>query len=144
MQLDLYFNKSESIVIGKEMEQVGSAITGVLHSMEDVSNPVFEIHADTVPATNYCYCAELGRYYFITSIDSIRNGLFRLNCHVDVLETYKTPILQQFAIVARSEKKWNLYGNDQIFKTFQNPIIVTREFPAGFPAPQFILAVAGG
>jgi len=35
----------------------------------------------------------LGRYYFIDEIVNNGNGLFTLNCSLDVLETFKTEIL---------------------------------------------------
>lgn len=144
MQLQLYSNNSEVNVIGKDLTAIGDPVLGVLHLVTDVSDPAFELKSDTVPEANYCFCPELGRYYFITRTESIRNGLFRIYCHVDVLETYKNDILNQFGVVARSEKRWNLYGNDMLFKTFQDPIVVTRQFPNGFPAPHYILAVSGG
>lgn len=144
MNLQLYNNKSEQVVINKTIEAVGSPISGVFHAETGIMNPSFEIRSDDTPAANYCFVPEIGRYYFITNISSIRNGLWLIECHEDVLETYKLDILAQKAIVSRSENKWNIYGSDGAFKTYQNPHILTKTFPNGFPAPTYILTVAGG
>ena len=84
-----------------------------------------------------------GRSYFVNNITSVRNGVFEISAHVDVLSSFKTQIRGNAAIIRRQENKWNLYLNDGVFKVYQNPMVLTKEFPNGFSAPEFVLAVAG-
>ena len=64
-------------------------------------------------------------------------------CHVDALTSFANDIKANTAIIKRNENKWNLYLNDGTFKIYQNPDVLTKEFPSGFNAQEFILAVAG-
>ena len=42
---------------------------------------------------NYCYITEFKRWYFINEIIPYPQGLFRIKCRVDVLESYRQDIL---------------------------------------------------
>lgn len=42
---------------------------------------------------NYCHISELDRFYFIRRVHSLSNAIFQLECECDVLETYKSIIL---------------------------------------------------
>ena len=56
---------------------------------------------------NYCYIEAFKRYYYITDIVSIRQGLWSISMSVDVLMSYKDIIKQQRGIVARNEFDFN-------------------------------------
>ena len=73
----------------------------------------------------------------------VRNGLWQISGHVDVLSTYKDAILQNRAIIQRSESNYNLKLNDGLFKTQQNPRITTIPFGTGFTTSNYVLALAG-
>lgn len=45
--------------------------------------------SDTLPDFNYAYIPDFHRYYFVTEIVSVRNGLWRIGMRVDVLMTYR-------------------------------------------------------
>ena len=94
---------------------------------------------------NYNYIDGFARYYFVNDVKSVRNGVWELSSHVDVLQSFRTGILNQPAIIARQEKYWNLFINDGQFKVYQNSIIGKIPFPSGFSAPTgcYTLAVAG-
>jgi hypothetical protein len=95
-------------------------------------------------SVNYMYIPSFSRYYFINNVISINNEICEVHAHVDVLSTYKDEIRAQRAVVSRQEKKWNLYLNDGVFKTYQNPYIITKAFSSGFTSQHFILTIAGG
>lgn len=95
-------------------------------------------------ASNYIYVPDFNRYYFVKNFNQVLNNVVEFTCHVDVLMTYKDAIKQQRAIVYRQQNRSNLYLNDGVFKVYQNPIVLTREFPSGFTTQSFVLAVAGG
>lgn len=144
ISLVLYQNKSEEIVLDKELTEI-STETATFKRDTNIVNPTFILRLANLPTFNYISCAETGRSYFVRGITSV-NGLWEISCECDVLSTYKEQIRANSAIVKRQENNWNLYYNDGSFRTYQNPHILTRTFPNGFnPSnPSFVLAVAGG
>lgn len=63
----------------------------------DLIAPVFILSWSGVPSWSMMRFE--GRYYFITSIASIRNGLWEISAAVDVLATYKSNILAATAFI---------------------------------------------
>ncbi len=59
-------------------------------------NPTFIITGDDF---GYNYCSWNGRYYFVTDIRSMHNGLTEIDAEIDVLATYKANILNTVAYV---------------------------------------------
>lgn len=122
-----------------------ATVSGTLKNETSIINPVFLVEGDV---SNYVRCNYLtvqafSRSYFVTDIKTVRNGVFEITCHVDVLSTYASGIRSNFAIIKRQENSWNLYLNDGTFKIYQNPNVLTKPFPSGFNTRQFVLAVAG-
>ena len=144
MTLILYANSSEYASLDKELEQI-ITLSGILREESSIIDPVITVEDldDAITAINYAYIPEFGRYYFITNIESVRNHLWRLSLHVDVLHTYAAAIRENSAIIERNENEYDLQLNDGLFKTRQNPRIVQYPFPAGFNTWNFVLAVAG-
>lgn len=144
MNLTLYANNSENIRMDKELTQIAE-LTGTLKEETSVIDPVI-IVSDIdayVTLVNYAYIQEFKRYYFITNIHSVRENLWRLSMHVDVLQTYKLDIRENSGIIERNENLYDLQLNDGLFKTRQNPRIVQYPFPSGFNTWNFVLGVAG-
>ena len=137
---------SEKTRIGKSISTLYTA-HGALRDGTSIINPVIKISGANVPTlrnANYMYIPDFNRYYFITDIKSVRNGLIEISGHVDVLQTYASQIRNNMAIVKRNANSWNLYIEDGLFKTYANPHIFTKEFPSGFKDPSYVLFVAGG
>lgn len=146
MNIKLYKNLSEVNKLEKTIQEIRK-LTGTLKTSTSIVDPkiIIEISiSDIIRNVNYMYIQEFDRYYFIKNITSVRNGLWEFECHVDVLMTYKAQIKNHRAVIKRQENKWNLYLDDGIFKTYQNPSIITKAFPSGFTSQNFILAIAGG
>ena len=145
MIINFYTNLSDPKSLDKNLESRGS-ITGQLRAESDILNPSILCEGDVSSYTNcnYLEIPDFGRSYFVDSFESVRNGLFRVNCHVDVLSTYKTQIRANTAILARSERVWDLYLDDGSFKVDNTPKLITKAFPSGFNNMSFILAVADG
>ena len=140
----LQVNSSEKERLDKNITDIAT-ISGTLREKTSLIDPVIVIEGDL---SNYVNCNNMtiqafNRSYFINNITSVSNNLFEISAHVDVLTTYKTQIRTNDAIIARQEKKWNLYLNDGVFKTYQNPFIVTKAFPSGFTSQHFVFSVAG-
>ena len=53
---------------------------------------------------SYVYWQEFGRYYFVENITQVSNTLYRLDCSVDVLGTYRRQILASSQFVVYAEK----------------------------------------
>lgn len=137
-------NKSEAIKITKTTETI-STVTGVLKESTSIIDPVIKIECNlsTVTSCNYLSIPTFGRFYFVNNITSINNGIVEFSCHCDVLSSFANAIKANKAIIKRQENKWNLYINDGSFRIYQNPMIVTKNFPNGFNTHEFVLAVAG-
>lgn len=146
MRIILYTNESPENQLTKDTTEIAAFTTAVLKDETNILDPVFRLSGATwadVSACNYVIATELGRGYFVRDIVSVRQGVFDLKCHVDVLSSFADAIRNQTAVVHRQENNWNLYLDDGIFKVYQNPNIITKAFPSGFTNQSFVLAVAG-
>lgn len=91
--------------------------------------------------TNYCYINELDRFYYIRNW-TMENGYVILDLEVDVLMTYRKELMNSDVCVARNEKQFNYYLNDDNLKTYAPTRVKTIEFENGFTdTPNFYLAV---
>lgn len=135
---------SEVAAVDKQITEL-TTVQGALRSESSIINPVIEIDGidSYISNLNYIHVPSFGRYYFVRGIESIRNGLWRISAHVDVLYTYRNQIRANKAIIARNEIAYDLKLNDGLFKTQQNPRIAQFEFPGGFTSWNFVLAIAG-
>lgn len=137
-------NKDELNKIRKNPITI-STLNGTLKSETDLIDPVILIERSSVPTNvNYLRIAEFNRYYFITDIRSIRNNLWEITCHCDVLYTYAQDIVSHKAIIARQENDWNLYLDDGVsFKVYSNPRVQQKNFPSGFTGSSYVLIMVG-
>lgn len=143
-QVLLQANNSEKNKLDKDLATI-STISGTLKNETSIVDPVILIEVDLTNLINcnYMTIPSFGRSYFVTNIRSIRRNLVEVSAHVDVLSSFASQIRNNVAIVRRQENRWNLYLNDGVFKVYQNPMVLTREFPTGFSTFEFVLAVAG-
>lgn len=144
MNVTLYKNTSEKAKVGKTLTSA-SAHTGTLREGCEVVNPTIIVEWDNLSDFNYMYIPEFHRYYFITGITSVKKGLWQIDGHCDVLESYKEQIKTQKAVVERQEQKYNLYLNDPDWRIYRNKQVLTRTFPDGFlDTGVYYLTVVGG
>ena len=119
-------------------------LNGTLREETDLVDPVINIEYNgTLTNVNYMYIQEFSRYYFITKIESVRNNLWRIYAHCDVLKTYSEAILGTPCVVARSENRYNLYLNDSAFKAYSNPRLQIAKFPQKFTGEDYVLIMKG-
>ena len=144
MRITFYTNNSEKNALTKSLTQI-VRLDGTLKDGTSIIDPsILCYNIDRFIADiNYFYIDETERYYFINGVEVVRNGLWQISGHVDVLSTYKTAILANRAIIQRSESNYNLKLNDGLFKTQQNPRITTIPFGTGFTTSNYVLALAG-
>lgn len=136
-------NQQELNKINKSPSTVMS-LTGTLREETDIIDPEINVEYNgTLTNCNYMYIAEFHRYYFITKIESIRTGLWRIYAHCDVLKTYAQAILGTECVVARSQSKYNLMLNDAMFKVYANPRVQFINFPNKFSGESYVLVMMG-
>lgn len=141
--ITLMNNQQELNKISKTPATV-MTLTGTLREETDIVDPEINVEYNgTLTNVNYMYIPELHRYYFITKIESIRTGVWRIYAHCDVLKTYAEAILGTECVVARSESRYNLYLNDAAFKVYSNPRLQCANFPNKFNGESYVLIMNG-
>lgn len=114
-------NLTEGLSFSVDLKAGTSVLKPVLLLASPAANPLY--------GYNYMYIQEFGRYYFIDDIKSVRNNMWEISAHVDVLETYRTQILANSAVIKRQQNLYNLYLDDPEFKTYNNSRVQTKRFP---------------
>lgn len=144
MKISFYNNKSEIEKVGKSLDLI-ETIEGNLVNETDIINPTIVLeHDSSIINSNYMYIPTFGRYYFITKIESIRNNVWRISAHVDVLETYKTQIKSQTAIVDRLSNEESPYIADGRYTFDSYNSYKIQNFGASLSKNlSYILVVAG-
>lgn len=128
MKIILYRNNSENNKIDKNLTLIRE-INGTLREETSIMNPIFEILGNDVLNANYCYIQDFKRFYFITDIESVKNGLWSINCKVDVLDSFKNEIKNNNALIARQENLFNLYLKDDRLNFTSDTFTTYKEFP---------------
>lgn len=104
-------------------------------------NPVVRVTFldDSAPsALNYNYCiltlGETNYPYFIdlNNVVNVGKGVFNVPMTLDLLEFYKSKILDSTAIIERSASAYNMYLRDDLYSAYGYPLIGCKEFPSGF------------
>lgn len=104
MQITLYKNHSERICLTKVID-TALALTGTLRRETSVKTPIITIAGDeTIPFYNYAFIEEFNRYYYITDIKSIRTGIWELSLLCDVLMSFRSDILNAYAVIENTQE----------------------------------------
>lgn len=144
MTIDIRYTSSEPNRVNKSILTL-RRVEGTLRNETTIIDPEILIEGDIsdIAGANYLTIYAFKRHYFIRNIKSIRNGLYMISAHVDVLMTFATAIKENSAIIHRQANDWNLYLDDGALKIYQNPIVLTFPFPQGFSGHMYVLTVAG-
>ena len=114
-------NLSDPRTVYKELAPVGSAgtvLSGTLKEETSILDPEILIEYDHVPEFNYIGIREFGnRYYFVNEVSCVRNNLYRLRCHVDVLFSWWSQIKGTTAVIGRIEEGYDKKMNDTLVPT---------------------------
>lgn len=104
----LYEFSGEKTIVDKSnyLKLVGE-LTGTLRESCSMVSPIMTIVYPNIPTFNYVYIPNFKRYFFVTDITSVRDGLWNITLRVDVLMTYRYKILSQKCIIARNEFDFN-------------------------------------
>ena len=84
----------------------GTVVACTIKTPSSLQAPVVEVNSATIPAYNYAYIPDLGRYYFVTGI-AYNRGLWEISLRVDVLASFKTDIGATSMYFERSSAQQN-------------------------------------
>ena len=146
MYLKLYNNTSEKNAISKTLNNE-TTFEGRLRGECNIKNPVIDIASNgNIPSFNYAYIPEFDRYYFIDNIASIRNGIWSIEMTCDVLMSFRTDILNSYAVINHTQQTdITEYMNSDIWKTLVKDKTDIINFPNGLlETGEYILITAGG
>lgn len=104
MYITLYRNSSDNRTLRKSLTQVSTPLSCDIYGSESIITPRFILEYVGVEA-NYCYVAELNRYYYIRDIVLAPGGQRILMCEVDVLMSNIDEILNLNCLVLRQENE---------------------------------------
>ena len=104
MYITLYRNGSDNRVLRKNLQQISTPLSCDIYGSESIITPRFILEYVGVEA-NYCYVAELNRYYYIRDIVLAPGGQRILMCEVDVLMSNIDEILNLNCLVLRQENE---------------------------------------
>lgn len=152
MLIHVYLNESSDNTINKKL--VESFYTDLKAGPKDLGNSMIQVlisssnlyKARIAHKANYCYIEELERYYFITDIKLLNNGIAELTAKLDVLETFKNIILNSNAIINNAENyNPNYYLQaDSFVSSCRNKTEVIQFNKGLLDNGEFILVTAGG
>ena len=121
----LYNNVSDSRKVNKNLTEL-STINITLYLDTNVETPVFKVK-NFINNANYMYVPDLHRYYYINNY-TLSNQCVYLHCTVDVLETYKTEILNSECLISRSENDYNDNIVDTLAPITENTVYTVKNF----------------
>lgn len=145
MTITLYNQDNDNRVVSKTL---GSAIItlsdAVARDSFDVRAGEITITTDTdISMCNYCYIAELSRYYYIKDITIYRKGVWVISLKCDVLMTFASGIRSLSGTVDRQENKYNGYIPDGEYKQLAYSQITAKAFPNAMNSDTLILMTVG-
>lgn len=141
--------QSDADVIGKTWTDEAT-IEGKLLFDVDILKPKFVIKGN-VSIYNYVYIPDFDRFYYIDAIQAKTGDLMEISLLCDVLQSHAEDILDNYAILERSESNYNDYFNDAQYWTKQDkdiaiaPFKTSAELECAFSRGDntFILTIAG-
>lgn len=147
MEVQFYYNQSDSRVINKRLIEMGNNVfEGVPRGDVSVMNPVIRFESDGILRFNYAYIPELQRYYSVVDRTAFRDGVWDVTFAVDALMSFRGDIMNLSVVVDKQSMGSNgdeyiddgsLVSENVMFQTLY-------EFPNGFnDNGEYILITAG-
>lgn len=150
MQINLFTCTAENERVDKT-DYISNrfAMNGSFRNESNVIDPIILVEK-TNPVKffyNYMYIPDFERWYFITDCKTIRNKLWEIHAHVDVLYTWRDAINKSRAIIDKTAdgSMANLYMDDGSFVMDSRKYNTVIPFSTGLDTDgTFILICAGG
>ena len=122
-------------------------VQGTLKKNTDILSPLIRFLNTTnfnVFDYNYCYISELNRYYFIDDITILSDTIFEVSLSVDVLMTYKTPILSLECSIKECSEN-TIYNKSNTIEDYNtNTILFNNPFTTIEDGDMVLVALNGG
>lgn len=124
----------------------GQTVSVNLKEGTSLMQPSFELVTSTFPTENYVKWDN--RYYYITDVTYLANGLYRIDCTMDVLATYRSYIFNTSAFVAYSASDYDENIVDRRYSMDANVMVdvasasIITDAPAGTNDGTYILEYA--
>lgn len=134
--------------INKTFTSVSSTSTYTLLEETKIDNPSFVVEVnqslDVISKKiNFVYWSDMNRYYFATIVQ-LAPGLYRFDCTLDLLMTFRNEILQAEGIAKRCNIE-NRLIQDEAYQLQSNRDWEVKMFPETLNKNlQNVLIVAGG
>lgn len=142
MIIYLYNNESAPNVINKQLTLI-STLTGTLRGEADVVNPIIRVYATSVPAFNYAYIPDFGRYYYLRDMQIVRNDIIELSLKSDPLKSFNLNSIT--GIISEAQNIGNNYLEHRHFVRSVKSKTDILPFSAGLlDSGEYILITAGG
>ena len=125
MNVTFYNNLSNHNVVNKRLEEINT-LSFTFKENSNIINP--SLILINYVGGNYCYIDELERYYYVKDIDLLGKGLFKINCEIDVLMSYKDDIINS-----------DFYSKDGVLVITSNEI----DFNSIYDITKFLLIIGG-
>ena len=147
MTITLYKNNSERNCVNKVLSNM-LTYTGTLRDSTSIKTPVINIAANAnIINYNYAFITEFHRYYFITDIKSVRNGIWEISFLCDVLMSFKDDILDSYAVIDHTtEHDTSDYLSSDIWTSLvkDKTDIINFSGSSLLDSGEYILITAGG
>lgn len=143
MKIQLYRNMSDTRKLDKNLAKLAE-VTCHLKDDTSVFEPTFIVSEKNIDkyfsSFNYVKCTDFGRYYYVTDIVAMTGHEVSINCHSDVLSSFKNYIRNSKAIINRQEFKSTPYIPDE-----KLPVLLQRTLSIyNFSVPDFGLSQMSG
>ena len=96
----------------------------IMHNDFDITS--FELlikNSDFNSEYNYCYIQDLGRYYFIDSVEKMNGTIYKIRVSVDVLKSFSNQIENINAVITKSENPDNNFVDCEKSENYTNEVI---------------------
>lgn len=146
MEIQFFVNKSEPNKLNKVLLPADT-FNGTLREECGIETPSILIESDsTLTSYNYFYIPDFNRFYFRTSITSVRNNLWRVTGKTDVLMSFKEAIVTFDVVLKDSENTGaNNYASGEQWQSLVKTKTDIVNFPNGLNENgEWILITAGG
>lgn len=130
-EIILYQNSAEVNRVDKSSYLVEvDTLTGVFREECSMQRPSVLINTSVVPTFNYVFIPSFNRYYYVTSITTVSQGIWRMELNCDVLMSFKDKINELSALIGRQENVYNEYLVDSEVPAENAPQVTTIDIPS--------------
>ena len=139
--ITFYNNNSDRRCVNKNLTNA-KTISGKIKSQYTSSGISIDIDVSVAGITpfQFNYMKYDNKFYYIDNVDFVSQNIIRLNCSVDLLETYKAQILKQAAVLERSQNIYSRYIDDDKLVLNAYKRVQTKVFPVSFtPSSSYVI-----